>query len=300
MAREVRELDSMPGTGSLYGKAALGAITGALPFGGGSGGDTLPDTELVLRDVEIDRDQLNAYNRVCGFGLSDTVPATFPHVLAFPVAMELMTSDEFPFKLLGLVHIENEITQHRPLEAGERLTFRVHADNLRPHRKGRQVDLVHTAEVDGETVWTDTSTYLRRGGGSGDAPQERSAAETDAEPAGPAGPGAIWKVPGDIGRRYASVSGDRNPIHLHPVTARAFGFPGAIAHGMWTKARSLAAFEGRLPDAYTIGVEFKLPLILPGRVNFTARRAGDAWSFELEDLKSGKPHLAGRITPLDE
>jgi len=103
-------------------------------------------------------------------------------------------------------------------------------------------------------------------------------------------------VPADIGRRYAEVSGDRNPIHLHPLTARLLGFRRAIAHGMWTKARCLAALEGRLPDAYTVDVRFKLPVFLPARVGFAALSTADGWSLDLVDARTGKPHLAGVIT----
>ena len=52
-----------------------------------------------------------------------------------------------------------------------------------------------------------------------------------------------WKAPADIGRQYAKVSGDYNPIHLSAVSAKLFGFPTAIAHGLWNKARTLAALE---------------------------------------------------------
>ena len=77
-------------------------------------------------------------------------------------------------------------------------------------------------------------------------------------------------MPGDIGRRYAAVSGDRNPIHLHGLSARLFGQQGAIAHGMWTKARCLAALQGHLPEAFTVEVAFKLPVRLPAKVAFAS------------------------------
>ena len=61
-------------------------------------------------------------------------------------------------------------------------------------------------------------------------------------------PGGVeWRLPGDLGRRYAAVSGDRNPIHLYALTAKAFGFPRQIAHGMWSKARCLAASRTGCP-----------------------------------------------------
>ncbi|MET0135501.1 MAG: MaoC/PaaZ C-terminal domain-containing protein, partial [Kibdelosporangium sp.] len=193
---------------------------------------------------------------------------------------------DFPFPLVGSVHVANRITQHRPLRADEPLNLRVHVENLRGHAKGRQFDMVTEAVADGEPVWRDVSTYLHRtGSGSGG----------DREDVAPR-PRAVWRVPDDIGRRYADVAGDRNPIHLHPLTAKLFGFPRAIAHGMWTKARCLAAFEGRLPGAYTVDVRFKLPVLLPAKVGLLTADQDDGRHFELFDAESGKPHLSGVIT----
>jgi acyl dehydratase len=106
-------------------------------------------------------------------------------------------------------------------------------------------------------------------------------------------PTAIWRVGPDTGRRYAAVSGDHNPIHTSRLGARLFGFARPIAHGMWTKARCLAALDGRLPDAYTVDVAFKLPILLPAKVGF---HAAPAWTFAVHDAKSGRPHLSGTVT----
>jgi acyl dehydratase len=230
---------------------------------------------------------------VCSFRLSDELPATYPHMLAFPLQMALMTASDFPFPLLGMVHVANRITQNRPVRLDESFTVRVRAENLRPHEKGEQFDVISELMPDRDDdrpVWTEVSTYLRRGGGSGGgAKRDQLAAPS---------PSSIWRVPGDIGRRYAGISGDRNPIHLHPLTAKLFGFPAAIAHGMWTKAHSLAAFEGRLPGAYTVEVRFKQPVLLPAKAAFTSWRTEDGWAFELWNAGKPIPHLAGTITAL--
>jgi hypothetical protein len=280
----IRELDSTPSLATLYPKALLGGVLHK------SSGDELPDTELVRTGVVVDPAHLAAYNAVCGFRLSDELPATYPHMLAFPLQMALMTESGFPFPLLGMVHVANRITQHRALRLGEPLTVRVRAENLRPHEKGRQFDVVSEAQVGDETVWTDVSTYLRRGSGSGSSSRREQLV--------PPTPDAIWRVPADIGRRYAEVSGDRNPIHLHPLTARLFGFPAAIAHGMWTKAHALAAFEGRLPEAFTVDVRFKQPVLLPGKAAFTSWQESEGWAFELWHASKPKPHLEGSISSL--
>jgi acyl dehydratase len=276
----VVELSSGPGTGAAYARAVLGLLPGTRR------GAALPDMEMVQRGVVVDRSHLAVYDRVCGFRLSDTLPATYPHVLAFPLAMRLMTAPDFPLPLIGLVHVTNRITVRRPLSADTPLDLSVRVADLRDHPRGRQFDAIATASVDGEEVWRGVSTYLRISGpaaAKGDRP---------AEPAALPG-GAVWRVPARVGSDYAAVSGDRNPIHTSRLGARLFGFPRPIAHGMWTKARSLAALEGRLPEAYSVDVTFKQPVLLPARVTFTAARTGAGWQFA---VRSNRLHIDGLVS----
>ncbi len=275
-------LTSPPSLLPLYARAA---VTGPLHRG-----DALPDDVYTLENQSIDGDHLTAYQRVCGFGVTGVLPPTYLHVLAFPLSVALMTQRSFPFPLVGMVHVANSITVSRPVRSDETVSFEVSASDLRPHPAGRQFDLLAAATVDGEPVWSGRSTYLRRGGGGGER-------EKRPELGPQQGPVAIVRVPGDIGRRYAAVSGDRNPIHLHALSARAFGFSSAIAHGMWLKARTVAALEGRLPDALTVEVAFKLPVPLPSAVGIATAREGDGWSLDVRNARSGKPHLAGTISP---
>ncbi len=260
---------------AMYVKAALGPLVRGRP-------GELPD-ERREREVEIDQDHLAEYDRVCGLRLSEQLPPTYPHVLAFPLSMELMTSRRFPFPLLGLVHVANRIELRRSLTAAEPVALTVWAENLRAHRRGRQFDIVAEARCGGELAWVGRSTYLRRGeGGEG-----QSGAQ---DPPGPA-TSAVWPVPADIGRRYARVSGDRNPIHVNALAARLFGFPRRIAHGMWMKARCLAALEGRLPEAFAVEVEFRRPLTIPGKAAF----GSDEGRFVLATPDGEKPHVIGAI-----
>jgi len=284
----IEELADPPRLGPIFAGAVLRRSVGS----------GLPDRELVLRDVTVDRDRLAAYNRVCGFRLRDELPATYPHVLAFPLAMALMAEPGFPLPLLGLVHVANRVELRRAILLSEPLTFAVRAEALRPHDRGTQVDVVASATVDGEPVWHGRSTYLRRVSSSSTSARNESPATRDEPPAArdesPA-PTAIWRVDRRVGGDYAAASGDRNPIHTSRLLARAFGFPRPIAHGMWSKARCLAALEGRLPDAYTVDVSFKLPILLPATVALGTTGTADGWRFWLHDAKSGKPHLAGSV-----
>lgn len=276
------ELTGAPGTAQIYRRAALAAVPGL----GGKRHEVLPDAEILLRDVVVDRDHLARYDRVCGFALTDELPPTYPHVLAFPLAMRLMTGAGFPFPVVGIVHIANRIEVHRSLDAGERLDLAVRAVDLRAHERGRQFDVVATATVAGTEVWRGVSTYLRVTGPPAARREDRD------RPAPPA-PSALWRVPVRVGRDYAAASGDHNPIHTSRLGARLFGFRRPIAHGMWSKARCLAALAGRLPPAYTVDVSFKLPVLLPGTVAFSA---GPAWSLGLHDARTGRPHLTATIS----
>jgi acyl dehydratase len=287
-----RQLSRSPGMGALFARASLGLLPGAsaLPLVGGQRAADVSDEVLLLLDADVDRARLAAYDRVCGFGLRDALPATYPHMLAFPLHLKLMSDPAFPFPAIGLVHIFNRIIQHRPLRAGERFSLRVWAEPIQPHPRGRQVSLRTEARVGEELVWEELSTNLRRGGDeAAPAPEVLS---SEALP-----PVATWKLPGDLGRRYAAVSGDYNPIHVHPLTARLFGFPAAIAHGMWTKARCLATVQPRLPDAFTVEVAFKRPIVLPARVNFVERGEGAETRFGVRGAHKDVPHLDGVVRP---
>jgi acyl dehydratase len=291
-----RVVEGEPGTLPTMLKAALPVLPGVnrLPGVAKRGGE-LPDLTLRREGVSVDRDHVASYAEVCGFEPSQSLPFTYPHMLAFPLHMGIMTDGSFPFPAIGTVHLRNAISRRRPIMPTEQLDVTATARDLRPHPKGRVFDLVTTVSAGDEVVWESTSTYLRVGRGDDAAP---AAGESfDLVP----GTGIEWRLPSGLGRRYASVSGDHNPIHLHPWSAKAFGFPRHIAHGMWSKAHCVAAFAGRLPDAATVEVEFKKPVFLPGKVAFGSRvvgtPSGPGLDFSLTRPSDGAPHLVGRARP---
>ncbi|HVK28582.1 MAG TPA: MaoC/PaaZ C-terminal domain-containing protein [Nocardioides sp.] len=274
-------------------KAALPAVPGVNQLPGiKKTGGALPDLVLERNDVVVERAAVDRYAAVCGFPTRDTAPVPYLHMLAFPLHMQLMTDAAFPFPAIGSVHLENTIVQHRPVAIGETVSLKLVADNLRNSTKGRAWDMNVTGTVGDEVVWESVSTYLRVGKGdkeNGDPGM--SLASIDAK-------GPVWSLPDNLGRTYGAVSGDRNPIHLYPLTAKALGFPRHIAHGMWSKARCIAALENRLPDAVKVEVAFKKPIFLPGKAQFGAEKTATGYDFTLVNPKSGAPHLLGRTTAL--
>jgi acyl dehydratase len=253
--------------------------------------------------VRIDPEHVSQYARVCGFsadgsGPGDVLPATYPHLLAFPLHLALMTDGRFPLGAIGLVHVRNRITQHRPIRMDELLELRVRATPLEDHPRGQTFSLVSEARAGEELVWEERSTMLHREQHTDSAAQRAEAGE-NGPLSGSLTPVAEWRLPEDLGRRYAAVSGDRNPIHLHPLSARAFGFPRAIAHGMWTKARCLAALQER-DDAFSIDVRFRKPILLPSTVSFASAAEGDLASFGVRDEDADSTHLEGRLAPVGD
>lgn len=251
----------------------------------------LPHCTYEVSSLSIDEHNLNSYRKVCGFGQDGRVPPTYFAVLSQSLQIMAMTQDDFAFSVLGLVHIDNTVCQKRVIYDTEVVKLRVILGNLLPHPKGQQFDFNTEVYAQGNLIWSGTSTYLVRQ--PSQAPQAKPAslklAKTQTSFS------TTITAPHDIGRRYALVSGDFNPIHLHPLTARAFGYPRAIAHGLWTKARCLACLD--LPPAFVCHTQFRSPLFLPSDGELVALYEENACQFGLYG-KADKVHLVGEINPL--
>jgi len=292
---ETKELRGEPGGLGTLLKAALPSIpvVGQLPGVKKSSAASFTGLGFSRPVVTVERGHVDAYAAVCGFPAKDVVPLPYPHLLAFPLHMAIMTDPVFPAPAIGTVHLENSVTAHRSIAIGESLAVTAHVGAAKPHPKGTIYEFVtEVRAADGDAViWESTSTYLRRGRGDESAPG--GSGFPDAPPSG-----IVWRLPADLGRQYAAVSGDHNPIHLYPLTAKALGFPRQIAHGMWSKARCIAALENRLPDRVRVDVAFKKPIILPGSVAFGSVTTQGGFAFSLTNPKSGAPHVAGTTSAL--
>ncbi|KRP84755.1 MaoC family dehydratase [Pseudomonas lactis] len=276
-------LDSTPSLLPLYWRAALKRkITGS----------TLPERGLRCR-MNVNPGAVAAYRKVCGFADSPMLPATYPHILAFGLQLQLLTDKTFPFPLLGLIHLRNRIRIHRPLGGVGDVSVGVYARNLSPHPKGATFDIVTVVEDALGLLWEAESQMLCRG-----VKLEGEAADSGLQTQGTLTELTRWKAPTDIGRRYARVSGDYNPIHLSAPTAKLFGFPQAIAHGLWNKAHTLAALAEQLPAAnIEIDVEFMKPVRLPSEVILMSSVAGSSGALELKGAGDIQ-HMLGKWQPI--
>ncbi|MFT4087739.1 MAG: MaoC/PaaZ C-terminal domain-containing protein [Gordonia sp. (in: high G+C Gram-positive bacteria)] len=297
-------LHELPGPGTIYPKA-VGAMVPIFGKPARVAADAVvPDTVYRIEDVRVDTDKLLAYCHTTGSQFGSEVPLTYLFVLQFPLAMANMVASDFPFGAIGSVHFENKIERLRPIGVDEPLTIETHAENLREHRKGMLIDVISEFYVGRELVAVQTGTFLKQqrtslsDGERGPAPKSKT----------PPPPNRVATVNLDLIRRYAAASGDRNPIHMSNVSAKAFGFSQAIAHGMWSAATAIANVEAQAPGAVVYSVRFGKPILLPAKVNLYTRELADAGSetsgsnrsdhgFEVSILnrRKGYPHLQGTL-----
>lgn len=284
----VFEFDKLPSTLPTFVKAATAKKTGLKE------GKTIPPITATVKNLPIDANKLVRYRKVCGFPGGKSVPAPFMHIYAAPLHMALLTSEQFPLQLLGLVHIRNSMTQHRPVLANEKLNITVKIDGHRESALGIEFDIISHVRVGDELVWESVSTNLSR-------------KKTGAKKGGKKAPPKLaplksnfkFAVPAGTGRKYGMVAGDVNPIHLFDATAKAFGFKKAIIHGMWTLAKSAAVLDSQLPRKFRYDVEFKLPVFMPAKVQLQYENSNHDISLRVMDSKGAKPHMNGHIEFLD-
>lgn len=252
--------------------------------------------EAACDHLAIDPGQVQAYRRVCGFPEGTEVPVTFPHILAAPLHLALLTHSRCRIPAAGIIHARNLIRQFRPLAPGQVLAVTVRLEGHREVRNGYEADVLTEARAEGEVAWESVTTvFVRRKspGAQGDSPGKSATAPGE----GPAVRQSLEvSLPPDQGRRYASVSGDYNPIHLYPWSARLLGFSRPIIHGMWSLARCVAAIPAPpLPQA--LEVEFRRPISLPGKVRLEAGESDGGSFFRMVHPETGKAYLTGRFVP---
>jgi hypothetical protein len=253
-------------------------------------GQTLPRLRFTQRGLRIAADHAQAYAELCGFPRSPYVPATYPSVASLPLQLALLSNERLPISIVGIVHVANRIVQHRLIRVGEVLEFEYSIGETRTVDQGIEFDVLATARVADELVWESSAALLRRLPGS---LQDASARKAHASPLD--GVREAWIVGSDLGRRYARISGDYNPIHLSAATARALGFPRAIAHGMWTKARCIAALGLHEAEKVEVDVRFKQPLLLPGKAAFVVKEEPGLRRFEVQSAEGDKVHVSGTL-----
>ncbi len=257
-----------------------------------------PELIAAAQGVVVDPWEVQRYREVCGIGQSPVLPAPYPQVLATPLHGAILADSRFPLPVVGLVHLQNRVEQRRALEVGATLDMMCTVGEWTwdPYR-GRRFSLITQVRSDGQLCWESELWALCRAKASELEPKPPR------EPRPPKGPGeprrvvsALIEVPGDLGRRYAAVCGDYNPIHLHALTAKPFGFKQPIIHGMWTLARCWAPLADLVePSGLTLEVRFRRPIYMPSKILLGIKEAEEGYEFVCEDPRNRREFLDGFV-----
>jgi hypothetical protein len=275
----IKKLPCLP---ALMGKLAFKSSTYQIT-------DSLPALSAEFKDLLIDKKHLNIFRHLCGFNQGSQIPATYLQTLAMPLVLNIMSNSQFPIRAIGKMHLQNQVSVLESFDLRQAVNLTASIGNSQLTSRGLEWNMNFTAIVDNQLVWSGFSTYLyecETGMGRREKPKLiRGDNPRD------------WLVPKGIGRRYGRISGDCNPIHLSTLTAKMFGFRSAIAHGMWSKARCLAALEDQLPESgYSVDVNFHRPLFLPSKVKFYTRQLETGQHFSLFNYRVDKAYLTGLIS----
>ena len=293
-AKHSLEFARAPAIWSMYPKIMVSRKPALLPEGG-----EVPRIEARLSKVLIDRKHLAAYSEICGAAAGATLPIAYPHILAMPLHLAMLGAEAFPVKIFGLVHVHNRIAMREPLSADEPAEIRSWIEGHRESERGQEFDLHTEYVVAGEPVWDETCTFLaRKRAPTGEGAKTTQSRSTDT-PEAAAIKSSSFRAPAGLGRRYGFISGDVNPIHMSDLTAKAFGFPRAIAHGMWSLGRLASDFAAEQFDGgCELSVNFQLPIYLPAWLMLQRWAIENGAGFALRDAQGEKPHLTGTLKSL--
>lgn len=251
---------------------------------------TLPQAEYKVKPFYASASHLSRYLDICGFENNGIIPAIYFMMLSQSLQMYMMTQEQFPFSVLGLIHLENTLKQYKVLHANQAYGLSCCFGEIETRKNGYAFKFIITVMLADEVVAEGTSTYFYKQYNN-NLSQDQKRNETSRHNMCV---DQKWSLTENIGRHYAILSGDFNLIHLHAFTAKPFGFKQAIAHGMWSKAKILANLD--LPEQYEIQVTFKSPMYLPSEVQFLMFCDLNKTDFKVQDHNLNKTHIIGQVT----
>jgi len=286
-----KELKSLPALGPQMLKA-LFSMKGA-PVRDSE----LPPLANCIASVELAPDRLARMRALCHIPDSEELPPTALHILAAPLHISLLVDKRFPVKAMGIVHASNRIRCLGAVPEGVPVQLNCQIGATRWKPKGLEFDLLSHATLDGERVWEEVTTIFSRVHDETAKEASKERVRSGVAPEWPEAQTSTWELPGNLGRAYGSIAGDRNPIHLYGWTAKLFGFSRPIIHGVYLLSRAL----GELGVA-GVGTEneivFKRPAALPGVVRFQHRETEKGTEFRLLREKAEKVLLEGCVRSL--
>jgi hypothetical protein len=269
----------------------------------------IPEINASWYGAQADQGALKDYCATLDIEFTESLPVLYPHVMAGGMHMNMLTHKVFPFGLLGAVHLKNTITQHKAIAISDKMDIHAQMGGFRLTAKGVEFDFSTQVKIADEVVWEELSIYFMAGKFGG---KENPSTETSFELASldNLSDVASWAVPKNRGKKYASISGDYNPIHTSKYLAKLFGFKRDIAHGFGILAQAVNQSELANKTHISAGkcqvdVIFKGPLYLESDASL--KQSSDATSatsttqeqrFDLFSGSNPKPSICANLKSL--
>jgi hypothetical protein len=275
------ELKSLPNALEVYPRIATTLLKQPKSF--------LPSIEIKVPNVSITEADTKKYLEVCGFSPSKFIPSTYLFVHTFSLKTYLLSSLEIPFPVLGMVHFANRIKQIEPIQYNQPFDITCKTGNLIAHQKGQAFEVEVYIDIAGKRVYEETMVNLCKSKNEGIG----QVFDWEIDNITDNFVGQTWDLKENLGIQYAQASGDFNPIHLHPLSAKLFGFKRHIIHGMYSASRILAQFPKKIEEAHQFDVAFKTPIFLPSQVIFRHQQENNKIVLDVVDKTQTQPHLKG-------
>ena len=219
----------------------------------------IPVADSFIIDCQTIKTHVNQIDLQAFCSYFDTLvpPISYWYLPIQKIHIYHMLKKNFPFKLPGIVHVDNSIERLAEIDVNKALSYHTQLNIEKRERSGYLLNCQVDIYQEDERKLICHSSYLKRIKHSGKRSKKIE-------------PDLIshhykdeWHFPKNLGRQYAAVSGDYNPIHIYPLLAKLFGFKTTIAHGWLTASRCLSCIENQLTENInTFYIDFKKPVYL--------------------------------------
>lgn len=233
---------------------------------------------------------------------TEPLPPGYAAIWETGLTLELLALEGMPFPSRGIVHLASELVVIRPLQVGDSVRARLELERIEAHSRGAVLVLRFRSWTrPGILCQENHSRYLLPGiapppwtahqmpPGEAAAPERRLPGDWQEV--------SSWDLSAGAGLRYARASGDYNPVHLWPWSARLLGFSRPILHGHCTLAmvsHELTRITGKVPRK--VSGRFRTPLELPASVHLEVAGELETGSVPVRlrgAAQRGRPFLEG-------
>ncbi|TKB45063.1 MaoC/PaaZ C-terminal domain-containing protein [Thalassotalea mangrovi] len=244
--------------------------------------DAITNFQCQFRNCQVDLKNQQSFRNVMHLSHDQPLPISYEFITAFPYILKVSADKRFAYSALGLVHLSSEFQCFQELDRTAEFDLNIDVIQDIEHAKGKAVKMVIEFYQDNKLCVRNTNLMLKKSKHLGEQRPQQAPKMFQQE--------YFLLLNHKLARRYASISGDYNPIHMYDFTARLFGFDHAIIHGMYLAHRLLL---DKKVETDHCRISFKKPCKLPAKVGVCRQEQqlyafsnGDQLHMEIELLST--------------